>query len=102
MIRNISGFGDALTMALIIWRDGILGRFPFDPKQGVSPSDLQKLAEEYKSKQAALLNPLEQQLANLEQQAAATRKWLSQHEIEFRRRVQNWEQDTADLAMLRL
>jgi DNA-binding helix-hairpin-helix protein with protein kinase domain len=97
MIRNISGFGDALTMALITWRDGILSRFQLDPKQGVSPSDLQKLAEEYKSKQAALLNPLEQQLANLEQQAAATRKWLSQHEVEFRRRVQNWEQATADL-----
>ena len=99
-IRNISGFGDALTGNVIAWRDEVLRQFRFDPRSGVSPADHRVLAVRFRARQQTLLSDAERVLGQLERLAPYCKAALTKLEPDLRTAVAEWEQADADLRVL--
>ncbi len=99
-IRNISGFGDALTGNVIAWRDEVLRQFRFDPRSGVSPADHRVLAVRFRARQQTLLSDAERVLGQLEKLAPHCKAALTKLEPDLRTAVAEWEQADADLRVL--
>jgi hypothetical protein len=99
-IRNISGFGDALTGNVVAWRDEVSQQFRFDPRSGVSPADHRALASRFRTRHQQLLAEAEKLLGQLESLAPTCHMALTSLEPDLRAAVAEWEQAEADLRVL--
>ena len=74
-VRQLPGFGEALTSAMMYWRKECENKFVFDPKQALSTDDLKAL----KAKFGAIRHSLENTLAQGPQELQMLRQQALQH-----------------------
>jgi DNA-binding helix-hairpin-helix protein with protein kinase domain len=96
-IRAIKGFGDALTGALLQWRQAMVKAFRFDPRTGVPEAELRKLALKYVRQQDILFAQLEQGAAELQELNRNCGEQFGSLEEELRKLLAAWAQTDADL-----
>ena len=78
-IRNIPGFGEAITNNLLEWRREHEQNFRFNPNQGVDPKDIAGVERDILAMQAKLITSLSTgpaQLTRLRHEALAARERL--------------------------
>lgn len=64
-INRISGFGPAMTGAIMAWRISVERRFAFDPNQPINPSDVALIKTKYTKKRTDLQAELRECLTKL-------------------------------------
>jgi DNA-binding helix-hairpin-helix protein with protein kinase domain len=99
-IRNIKGFGEALTSNLLAWREEIVRRFRFDPKTAVSLAEKQSLAIRFRKKQEEILAELGHQMNELESIHKECRASIRLLIPKLKRAVVAREQAKSDLFLL--
>jgi DNA-binding helix-hairpin-helix protein with protein kinase domain len=67
-IAAIPGFGPTLISELLAWRQGVVARFVFNPKEPVNPIDLANLKSKIANRKAALEKGIRNSLTALQQE----------------------------------
>lgn len=64
-VSGVSGFGPALTAAVVSWRKSVEARFRFDPAKGVDPAERAQLAQRQSQQRSNLEAALQRGLSEL-------------------------------------
>jgi DNA-binding helix-hairpin-helix protein with protein kinase domain len=96
-LLRVPGIGQKRATDLMAWRSKIETKFIFDPKQGVTQSEILSLRQEYLKKQRLLQQELETGVRELEQLAGNLRTNQVGLRFELNRRAERHAQASADL-----
>lgn len=102
VIRQIDGFGDALTGNLLAWRKKILRQFRFDPHTAMSPTELRPLQSRFQTRQQQIINELDQRILKLESLTPACSTEIQLLIPKLKDAVAEYEQTKADLELMTL
>ena len=72
-IAQVPGFGRNLTDRLVNWRDGLEGRFLFEPAAVADPLEVRKVDREIAVQRMGLMKELRIRIVGLERQARRLR-----------------------------
>jgi DNA-binding helix-hairpin-helix protein with protein kinase domain len=99
-IREIKGFGYALTGNLLAWKKEVLAQFRFNHETSVSPNEQRPVTLEFRTRQQQILAELDGQLRKLDSLAPACRVAIQDIVPDLQQAVQVYEQADADLRLL--
>jgi DNA-binding helix-hairpin-helix protein with protein kinase domain len=99
-IRNIKGFGDALTSNLLTWRNEVLSRFRFDPKSAISPAETLSMTVRFRNHQKQILAGLDQQMTKLESLHPESQAAIELLLSKLKKAIADCEQAKVDLLFL--
>ena len=99
-IREIKGFGYALTSNLMAWKAEVLQKFRFNPATALSPGEQRKVTGQFRTRQQQLLAELDRQLTKLESRAPTCRIALQTPVPRLREAVAFYEQAEEDLRVM--
>jgi DNA-binding helix-hairpin-helix protein with protein kinase domain len=88
VIREIEGFGNALTRSLVSWKQEVLQQFRFDPTRDISPVEKRHLTATFRNKHQHIL-------AELNRHARGFDTLVSRREIEIQKLTSEMEQVSA-------
>jgi DNA-binding helix-hairpin-helix protein with protein kinase domain len=97
-IRRIDGFGNVLTSNLLIWKEGVLRQFYFNPATALSPSELRPVVAQFQSRQKHIIAEIDQNLHRLESVAESCSALLKKLSGELQRAVDDYDQARVDLS----
>jgi len=99
-VLETKGFGDVLTRSLLDWKEDVLRRFRFDPKESISPSDHKEIRLNYQTSQQKILAELEAATATLEALTPACRAELQKLTPDLKQALARLEQTECNLKLL--
>ncbi len=99
-VLETRGFGEALTRSLLEWKEDVLRRFRFDPKESISPSDHKEIRLNYQTSQQKILAELEAATATLEALTPACRAELQKLTPDLKQALAQLEQAECNLKLL--
>jgi DNA-binding helix-hairpin-helix protein with protein kinase domain len=94
---SIPGFGPSLTASLVAWRNGVVGKFRFDPSKGVPQSEVQSIEIQFLQRKNTLGCELQAGPNNLRSILSAAKSQLQQVGTRVAKSEQSFAQANADL-----
>lgn len=100
-LSRVPGIGQKRSNDLLAWRSRIETKFIFDPRQGITQSEILSLRHEYSSKQRLLQQELELGIRELQQVADHIKSNQQRLRLEMIRRADRHAQACADFGVLK-